>query len=365
MLVAGVSAYGSAFAAPAESTINIQGHVFSYLENHPLAVANPDIEQAIIIIHGSDRNADVYYRTGEIVAEQLKQAKSTMVIAPHFKEKGDPIVPNELVFTSEGWLRGDLSKDRAMSSFSVIDEFINRLSDASLFPKLKTIIITGHSAGGQLTQRYALGSPLQPQNIAIRYVVTNPGSYAYLTSERPVKGSPGVFTIPHTSCSNYDDYKYGLQHLNEYLSQTSTTAEIVNRYLNRDVTYLIGEADVITDELDNDCPAQLQGVTRFERGKNFKAELDHAFPSNQHKIATVPGVGHSERLMYTSPVGLKVLFPTAVIPVAHLNVLRADATKLSPAPESTNRKLPNLDRPSVAKTHRSFLSPFFHPLFQP
>jgi len=349
----------TAFAVTTESSLNIQGHLFSYFENHSLKDANADIDTAIIVVHGSDRNAITYYGTIVGIADQLGKSKTTMVIAPHFKLSADSRLTNELSFTDEGWLRGDVSTDQAISSFAVIDEFINRLSDASLFPKLKTIIVTGHSAGGQLTQRYALGSPLQPQNIAIRYIVTNPGSYAYLSSKRPVSGKTNSFEIPQTRCADYDDYKYGLQHLNAYLGQTSST-EIVNRYLNREVTYLLGEADLITDELDNDCEAVLQGKTRFERGKNFKASLDQEFPGNLHKIATVPGVGHTEYGMYRSEVGKKVLFPDYVmVPVTK------PVTAPSPAPESMNKKSLSPGRPSGAKTPQSFLSQFLHLPFQP
>lgn len=40
----------------------------------------------------------------------------------------------------------------------MLDRIIALLSDVHLYPSLKQIVITGHSAGGQTVQRYALVS---------------------------------------------------------------------------------------------------------------------------------------------------------------------------------------------------------------
>ena len=52
-----------AHAVPAESSLSIDGHPISYFANSDLTVANANITRAIIVVHGSDRNADVYYNT--------------------------------------------------------------------------------------------------------------------------------------------------------------------------------------------------------------------------------------------------------------------------------------------------------------
>jgi len=72
--------------------------------------------------------------------------------------------------------------------------------------------------------------------------------------------------------------------------------------------YFIGEADQLTDELDDDCEAQAQGNFRFERGINFTKSLNTYFPSNQHHLFTAPGIGHTEWGMYASPNGKHILF---------------------------------------------------------
>ena len=66
------------------------------------------------------------------------------------------------------------------SSFEVIDHIVDELFDPALYPNLTRIVFTGHSAGGQFTQRYAaLGKPAEfrfyegiPHGFAVR---THPG----------------------------------------------------------------------------------------------------------------------------------------------------------------------------------------------
>lgn len=300
----------SALAVPPESTTRIAGATFSYYGSHSLTDRNAAIEQAIIVVHGSERNADTYYRSIETVAAQLGKSESTLIISPHYKVAGDALQADELAYTHEGWLRGDRSvRVSGTSSFEVIDYFVRKFGDVSVFPNLKSITLTGHSAGGQLTQRYAVGSPTESlyPTIRFRYLVLNPGSYVYLTPNRPVGGASGPYTVPRTNCA-YDDYKYGLKKTNAYMSQMSI-ANMTSTYVARDVTYLLGELDTRADDIDQDCPARFQGNTRLERGKLFKAQLDVEFSRNRHGIEVVPGVGHTQWGIYTSPVGVKALFP--------------------------------------------------------
>ena len=102
-----------------------------------------------------------------------------------------------------------------------------KISDKTNFPNLKEIVITGHSAGGQLAQHYAVGSALDQTypEIHFRYVVANPGSYLYLTKKRPFKGP--------ARCA-YNDYKFGLDNLNPYMSKRPA-AQMISDYLKKDV----------------------------------------------------------------------------------------------------------------------------------
>ena len=45
----------------------------------------------------------------------------------------------------------------------------------------------------------------------------------------------------------FNDYKFGLNNLNEYQTRTDLTLAL-SRYLSRDILYFIGQADTITDD---------------------------------------------------------------------------------------------------------------------
>lgn len=287
-------------ALPPETTLGYKGNVFSHFVSHDLKTANSNIEKVIITIHGSERNSHTYYNSIEAMAKREGVSEKTLIIAPHFKEPQDVLLPQELYFSAEGWLSGDEAlNNQVISSFEVLDHIISLLGDKKVFPNLKDVVMTGHSAGGQLIQRYAAGSGIDSKfsSVHFRYIVANPGSYLYLTKNRPVNS---------TLRCNFNDYKFGLDHLNSYMQKSFT--KIIPQYVSKEVVYFLGEQDIISDNIDQSCPAQYQGKTRLERGRSYKAQLDKEFPRAAHYIFTVPSVGHTQYGMYTSPLGQKVLF---------------------------------------------------------
>jgi len=298
----------SAWAVPPESQIAFPEGVFSYYASGSLTARNPEIERVIITVHGSERNADTYYNSIEQIAAGTAKPGSIFALSPHFKESYDSLQAREFTWTSEGWLSGDRSlANGGVSSFAILDRFMEFFANRETFPNLRTIVLVGHSAGGQLTQRYAIGTTVDTRHpeVRFRYVVANPGSYAYLTPARPVAGRPGVFAAPNIAC-RYDGYKYGLRNLNEYQSR-EPVLENVARYTARDVTYLIGQQDVIADDIDQTCAARVQGHTRLERGNLFFSFMNTVFPGHRHALVVVPGVGHTQYGMYTSETGRAVL----------------------------------------------------------
>lgn len=187
-----------------------------------------------------------------------------------------------------------------VTSFDLMDHIVGLLSDKNNFPNLKEIVLTGHSAGGQLVQRYAGGTDIDTKyaHVNFRFVVANPGSYMYLSQNRPVK--------LRVNCGQ-NDYKFGLDNRNEYMDRINKQ-KLIAQYTARQVIYFLGEADNVAEGIDQTCPAQYQGKTRIERGKLFKAQLDKENPGHKHIIQTVPGVGHTQYGMYTSEIGQKLLF---------------------------------------------------------
>lgn len=288
------------------------GKYFSYMTNFALDQVNNEIEQAIIVVHGSALNFETYFNTMQTLANKQKLDRSTLVISPHYRtDTESPLAPaNELLWTDEGWLSGDPAlNSKTISAFHMIDQLIDLLENKNNFPKLRTIILTGHSAGGQLTQRYAVGTEIdfKHPSTRFRFIVANPGSYVYLSDKRLNPNEPGIFSTPKNPGCAYNDYKYGMDHVNTYMKKVPKDQAVKNN-LNRDVTYLLGEQDTLTEDFDLTCPALLQGPYRYLRGINFKASLDFEFPGHNHQLITVPGVGHTQWGMYTSTNGVQALF---------------------------------------------------------
>jgi pimeloyl-ACP methyl ester carboxylesterase len=220
--------------------------------------------------------------------------------------------PATLRWSLEGWEGGEPALGPTpASSFDALDAILTYLSNRYLFPNLKQVVVAGHSGGGQVVQRYAIAAPDEPAyrahtsgvGYAVRYVVANPSSYAYFSAERP---EPQIAA----SCPGYDNWKYGMDTRPRYLA-APTVAELKQRYVARQVIYLLGTADTNPDHpaLDKSCMAEAQGPYRYVRGHSYAttmAKRDGGTPN--HRVWDVQGVGHDGDKMLTSPCGLAALF---------------------------------------------------------
>jgi hypothetical protein len=303
-----------------------------YCRNSPLGERNEIVERALIVIHGTNRNAKGYYDYTLNAAIKAGSGKNTIILAPQFLIEDDVNnlnLENEIVFWSNnGWKGGDESQSTTqhprstrISSFSVIDTILNRLSSRDKFPNLKHIVIAGHSAGGQFVNRFAAGSMVQQElvqkyGIKFRYVIANSSSYLYFNEERIVKGTSNQFAIPDSgNCSSYNQYKYGLKSLNEYMSTTGV-GQIISQYPKREVIYMLGSNDndpndIDNTDLDTSCAAMFQGAHRLERGQIYHNYILHFFQRQtvgNHRMVVIPNVAHSANGMFNSECGVRYLF---------------------------------------------------------
>lgn len=263
--------------------------------------------RAIIVVHGVLRNADTYFATGRIVLAKARAAH-TLLIAPQFVEESDlrghANTAGVLRWTGE-WPGGaEAVAPAPISTYAVFDAMIERLADRSRFPSLRQIVVIGHSAGGQIVQRYAAvgvaPSGVPRSGPSVHFVVANPSSYLYFDTWRPIKGR---------ACPDFNDWRYGFSGAPPYV--TGNPAELESRYAGRDVTYLLGTADIIPNEwdLDTSCAAEEQGAFRFARGKAYIAYMGARNPrGTAQDYAFVGGVGHDNLKMFASPCGIAVIF---------------------------------------------------------
>jgi hypothetical protein len=278
--------------------------------NYDLSEGSADVRHLVFVVHGSGRNAYNVFSNIVTAAESLGKLSETLVVAPFFKTSEDAPGQNDLVWTSDAWKSGDESNGPGVSSFEVIDAIARSVVDGRRFPNLELVTITGHSAGGQFTQRYAVGNEVQTtyRSLKFNYVVMNPSSYMYLSPHRPLTGAIDEFGIP-TGCGGYDEYKYGVFDRNAYMDRLPVP-DLTSRYLKRHVTYLVGSDDTSrTNDLDVSCAGDAQGYTRFARGVAYANYIEQHYPANHHAGGVVAGIGHSSTGMSNSAVAKAALFP--------------------------------------------------------
>jgi hypothetical protein len=271
----------------------------------------PNVTRAVVVVHGAMRDADTSLRIAQAALYAAGEAgRGTMIVLPQFLADPDMAahaMPGDMLrWSITGWVDGAPATGPApLSSFDALDAILARLADPTIFPNLKRLAIAGHGGGAQLVQRYAIvgrgAAALARPGIAVRYVVANPSTYVWFGEDRPVP-------MDHATCGTVDRWTYGLAGAPAYVEQADALEE---RYIARDVVYLLGEADIdpIHPLLDRSCAAEAQGPNRYARGMNYLFALEQRHPSLvRHSILSIWGVGHDAGSMFVSACGLAVLF---------------------------------------------------------
>jgi hypothetical protein len=161
----------------------------------------------------------------------------------------------------------------------------------------------------------------------VRYIVSNPSSYAWPSDERPTAAAwsltanpPGY--IPEVSasarpfmslgtgrgCTNYNQWSFGLLNRDGYAAAQSDE-QLRRQLVERPTAYLLGELDILPlGGFDGSCSAMAQGPTRLARGQAFAKYVNERLGA-KHTVVVVPLCGHNARCMYTSDVALPLIFP--------------------------------------------------------
>jgi len=284
----------------------------------PLDTKNEKITRALVMVHGAGRDADNYFRTATAAAFLAGALEDTIVIAPRFASNDgrgcrDTLAANEINWSCSGdsWRSGGVaSSPSQLTSYDLMDEILRRLTRKEIFPNIKAIVLSGHSAGGQYVTRYEMANKVNDNlGIPITYVVSNPSSYAYLDAERPSGTNNELRAFGDArNCTTYDNWPYGLKNRSGYTAKLSDD-QLKNQLAARSVTYLLGELDVLPlAGFDSSCPAMAQGPTRLARGQAFGNYVNAKYKA-QHKVTVVPLCGHNARCMFTAEVALPILFP--------------------------------------------------------
>jgi pimeloyl-ACP methyl ester carboxylesterase len=301
---------GSAEACADTFVLGSGGSIPIY-RTHPLE-HDQVIERAVIVIHGNQRDGDRYFDALVAAAASEPHPSGTLLIAPHFQTAKDEPARGQHYWSSSGWKIGNRSRDSArISSFAVLDELLGSICPANptILTKVKTVVLVGHSAGGQFVQRYAAGGAgcANPE-VELRFVVMNPSSYLYVDARRRAEGEDS-FRKQRFGCWDYDEYKYGMTDLNAYMEAVGEK-RLRDRLFSRRVYYLAGEEDSRRDSssLDKSCEANLQGSQRRARHQNYR-DYSRLFEGWQGSVfLTIPDIGHQGRKMLMSETARRILF---------------------------------------------------------
>ncbi|CAJ1967340.1 unnamed protein product [Cylindrotheca closterium] len=267
---------------------------------------------------------------------------------------------------SHSWRYGADALNAPVSSYEAVDRLVEHLvsftapgTDTRCFSNLRQVSIVGHSAGGQLVQRWALLSNafkmIRPSSwttattttainddpgysMDIRAVVANPRSYCYLNEKRMVVVMDGNsnkveahWEVPAASqikkCPDYNQWTWGLERggaLDEVVPykarriKSGSDEEVAHRYANRKVFYLTGEYGD-TDQDDLCATRDFQGHNRHERALYYVAALNAYFGSGnstpgssnnsvlRHELHTIPETPHDHILMFQSVAGRRAI----------------------------------------------------------
>jgi pimeloyl-ACP methyl ester carboxylesterase len=211
-----------------------------------------------------------------------------------------------------------------------MDDLLRKLAARRAFPNLGTVVVAGHSAGGQFVTRYEMSNRVhETLGVAVLYVVANPSSYSWpdVTRAKP-EGDAAADSVPKAPLTEavhanfafgpvdrpdclatYDRWPYGLENRIGGYTAKMTDEQLKKQLVSRPTTYLLGQVDTLPlGGFDGSCPAMAQGPTRRARGEAFVKFVNEQLGA-KHTVQIVPECGHNDRCVFTTDQVLPVIFP--------------------------------------------------------
>lgn len=220
----------------------------------------------LIVCHGVLRNAEEYRSHAKGMAKRFRM----LVVAPKFAEPAFPL--ERYQFGGVSVAGKAMPKEYWSGSF--VAPIVAEVRRREKRPALGYHCI-GHSGGGQFLARFAGFS----ENDAKSVVVSNAGTHLFPTRDLP--------------------YPYGFGGLPPQLCGDA----VLKRYVEQPLVYYLGTDDLERDEyFDVTPPAEKQGRTRYERGRNAFAAGERLAKEKGWKfgwrLVEADGIGHDHEKMF-------------------------------------------------------------------
>ena len=221
----------------------------------------------VLVMHGASRDMPRYFDDWSVQAD----AHGFIAVVPEFTAtdfKGSARYNLGHVFDPDtGERRGE-----AAWTFAVIEPLFDQIV-AWAGGEQERYVLFGHSAGSQFAHRFL-------------YYVRD------ARVSKVILANAGWYTMPDFGV----DYPYGL-------SESGVDDDVLADYFGRDVTVLLGDADIDTvdEDLRQTPEAELQGPHRLDRGRTFfrvsSAKAKKLGVDFNWRIRIVPGAEHSNAQM--------------------------------------------------------------------
>lgn len=218
---------------------------------------------------------------------------------------------NWAVYNNSHWEFGGTtiapSLPHSVSFFTALDKLVDHFLDTDVFPQVRRVVIAGHSMGAQAAMRYALLRKSNPhQESKLSFWIGNPGSWAWLTDDRPTKW-PNCPT-------KFNQWPYGLgdlgsmpKYYKHQHDQGRHRADFVSAFRGRTVHLAFGLND--NGGGDTHCPALYQGANHLDRGSHFVQMLNENGGLPRHfTVSYVAGVSHQDYPMFADQRSMDFMF---------------------------------------------------------
>jgi hypothetical protein len=301
-----------------------------------------DVRRAVIVVHGA-RDDPWNYHAAMIQALQLVQDEdigispdNVAITAPYFPDDSDagtgyPYNPDgatladqypspALVWYSDTWSGGANNEyppnTKTVSAFDALDQLVQWYGDKSIFPNMDQIVVSGHSMGGQMIQRYAAVGKTPAElgiDTTLSYWVGDPDSYVWFATDRP---------LSTTKCATYDNWREGFDAYPAYGFDTSSPmtyntdlvaagrASLLANYMSKTIAYGRATLDKGDYNPTGECATYTTGGDRNERFFEFIKAFPPTCSDPAGTCQTVDLVvsTHDAPTMFQSPAGQARLF---------------------------------------------------------
>ncbi|KAF7539088.1 hypothetical protein G7054_g2461 [Neopestalotiopsis clavispora] len=300
-----------------------------------------DLRRAVIVLHGA-RNDPWNYHAAMIQALELVTVDdisldNVAITAPYYPNDDDattgfPYNPNgatpaekypspALVWYNDEWSGGANNEyppnTRTVSSFDTLDQLIQWYGNKAQFPNIEQIVVSGHSMGAQMANRFAAVGKTNDQlgiTTPVSYWIGDPNSLIWFSESRPLSTS---------KCpTGYDDYREGFTNYNSYGSDFSTPMTyntdlvaagrdaLLANYNSRTIAYARATRDKGDYNPDNECATYTTGADRNERFfefiKTFPVTCEN--PAGPCRTVDIVNSGHDAPTMFQDISGRTRLF---------------------------------------------------------